>query len=292
MVKKLTSDKVGLSFLASHPYFEEALDGLLRVSRNQLKKYYNKQELERRIQAHDCMNLPLDLINYLKINPHYEGEIPEVIFEDKNLIALSKPPKIHSHPLSYCEHDNLLSFIREAFPDQYLKVNEEHYDRGLLFRLDYETSGLMIYMKDQDCLEKLRSGFHKAVKVKRYHAIVEGDFNQEGAHKHWFTPKGYKGEKQKVTEEIGEFLGELKVKKIKYNSEKNQSLLEIDLVTGLRHQIRASLAFLGFPIIGDPLYGGSEHDRLLLHCFQYVIDSDEFKYDLIADKKFSIASFL
>lgn len=285
-------NKVGVSFIEAHPYFEEALDGLLLVSRNQLKKYYKKADLEKRIDPHHTSYLPLNLMNHLKINPEYSGDQPELLFEDHNIIALSKPYKIHSHPLSYDEKDNILSFIRSKFNDDILHVNESHYDRGLLYRLDYETSGLIIYIKKQEILEQLRGGFHKAIKTKCYHAIVEGKFDQEGTHKHWFTPKGHKGEKQFVTNEIGEFFGELKAKCLKYNESKNQSLVEIDLITGLRHQIRASLAFLGFPIVGDPLYEGKENERLLLHCHRYVIEGEKLKYDLSADKKFSISQFL
>jgi 23S rRNA pseudouridine1911/1915/1917 synthase len=49
----------------------------------------------------------------------------------------------------------------------------------------------------------------------------------------------------------------------------DKSLLMIELKTGLRHQIRAQLSYLGFPILGDELYGGNKAERLYLHAWRY-----------------------
>ena len=69
--------------------------------------------------------------------------------------------------------------------------------------------------------------------------------------------------------------GKILIKKIHYNSEKNCSLLMVKLKTGLRHQIRAQLSYLGYPILGDELYGGSSSLRIFLHAFYYEIPLKE-----------------
>ena len=68
--------------------------------------------------------------------------------------------------------------------------------------------------------------------------------------------------------------GKILINKVNYNSEKNCSLLMIKLKTSLRHQIRAQLSYLGYPILGDELYGGSSSLRIFLHAFYYEIPLD------------------
>lgn len=64
-------------------------------------------------------------------------------------------------------------------------------------------------------------------------------------------------------------LAELEVQKLSFNERTNRSLLQVSLKTGLRHQIRVQLAHLGYPLIGDELYGGESSSRLHLHAYRY-----------------------
>ena len=73
--------------------------------------------------------------------------------------------------------------------------------------------------------------------------------------------------------------GSLEVKKIMTTG--NNSLVLVNLQSGLRHQIRAQLAALGFPILGDELYGGSRAERLFLHAWRY--EWSEIEEDNSAD---------
>jgi 23S rRNA-/tRNA-specific pseudouridylate synthase len=150
-----------------------------------------------------------------------------------------------------------------------LCVNTHNYDRGLLFRLDYETSGVMVLAKNERFLKSMRENFDTAMKRKFYWAIVEGEFDKEGRWTHYFKPTGHKGTKQKVSEfeTADTHVGTLSVLKI--SSNQGKSLLLVNLKTGLRHQIRAQLSYLGFPILGDELYGGKQAERLFLHALRY-----------------------
>jgi 23S rRNA pseudouridine1911/1915/1917 synthase len=128
----------------------------------------------------------------------------------------------------------------------------------------------------------MRHGFNERIKRKIYWAIVEGDFNQEGSWTHSFRAMGVKGAKQKVDLHYhpDAHEGHLVVQKIAYKEGK--SLLMINLKTGLRHQIRAQLSALGFPILGDELYGGKKAERLYLHALRYEWDKEEAE-DISAD---------
>jgi 23S rRNA-/tRNA-specific pseudouridylate synthase len=110
------------------------------------------------------------------------------------------------------------------------------------------------------------------MKRKLYLVIVEGEFDREGKWTHFFRSSGAKGSKQKVSDDFHSEAheGNLEVKRLLVKEGK--SLLVVSLETGLRHQIRAQLAHLGFPIFGDELYGGAIAPRLFLHAWKYEWD--------------------
>jgi 23S rRNA pseudouridine1911/1915/1917 synthase len=282
MVSRLILSKTQICFLDDYSSLEEALLELLPISKNKLKKNLPKKFLQKKVRQRDEIELTLDLVNYGLINPHYEGPAIDIIYEDDLMIVLNKPVKIHSHPLTYLESNNVLSFLREKFSGNILNVNHTEYDRGLLYRLDFETSGLICYIKQQALFHDLRNHFANVAKKKTYLGMVKGKFEKLGLFQHKFTAFGEKGAKQKVSDYDGDFLGELIILKSVYNEKLDQTLLTIELITGLRHQIRAQLAFLGFPLLGDELYGGAKADRLFLHALEYSFETKNLRYDFQA----------
>jgi len=264
--------KIEFQFLNAEGSLKEALQHLLGCSGQLLKQFFSSKELSRGIREREILSLPLEFVNHLKINPEYNGPEVRILKETDDFIVLHKPGGIHSHPLNYNDTNTVLNFLQASNKIAGLKVNEHQYDRGLIFRLDFETSGLMIIAKTDGFFEKMRGHFETVMKRKLYLAIVEGEFDQEGEWVHFFQGSGLKGAKQKVSSqsEKDSHEGILKVKKILEQSGK--SLLLVELKTGLRHQIRSQLAFLGFPILGDELYGGNKAPRLFLHAWRYEWD--------------------
>lgn len=245
------------------------LENSLGCSGQLLKKYFSRKQQSRVVKSREVLNLPLELVNHYKINPGYNGPNLKIIFENEDLIAIHKPSLIHCHPHSYSDQNTILNFLVMINKWESLLINTQAYDRGLLYRLDYETSGVIILAKKISIFKSIRDDFGN--KRKFYWAIVEGNFNQEGDWKHYFESSGKKGMKQKVfnSREESTLEGELLVVKIMHQHDK--SLLLIKLETGIRHQIRAQLAHLGFPILGDVLYGGASAQRLFLHALRYEI---------------------
>lgn len=263
------ADFIEFTWLHDEPSFKEALKSALGSSGQQIKRYYSSKEQDRPVKAGTVSRLPINLVNHMFLNPEYQGPEINIILETEDIIVLHKPPFIHCHPQSYSDKDTLLNFLVTKNKWEPLKVNIDHYDRGLLYRLDYETSGVIVLVKNEKYLKFMRENFDTTMKRKFYWAIVEGNFDKEGRWTHYFKPTGLKGVKQKVSDLESEesFEGTLSVLKISENQDK--SLLLVNLKTGLRHQIRAQLSHLGFPILGDELYGGRKADRLYLHALRY-----------------------
>lgn len=248
---------------------EDFLKSTFHCSSSRLKKFFDKSFLNKSLKAHSLLNLPLDFINYGEINPDYEGPAVDVLFEDETFLVLSKPHDVFVHPLSYSEKNNCLSFLRAKRPEV-LSVNKNEYDRGLLYRLDFETSGVLVYVKKDQAYHYLRENFKTLAKKKIYHCLVEGECKLSGEFTHSFSSKEEKG-KRVIVKDEGDYSGSLKLTPIKYVPETNVTLMEVELGQGLRHQIRAQLSHLGFPIRGDQFYGGKPASRLYLNASKYEI---------------------
>jgi len=239
----------------------------MEIPKSWIKNYLNIKQLNLSNQME--VEFPIDVLMKNHIHPSYTGPDIKILHEDERFIVFDKPAGIHSHPLRYDEQDNCLSFLRSIEKGKHLFVNEENYDRGLLFRLDFETSGVLIYCKNENLRNDIFTHRLNAIALKRYTAVVIGDFNHPSDVSIPLKPFGKKGKKM-VFNTSGD-VGEMKVEKLNYNPEKDLSLLKIDLKTGLRHQIRAQLSHLGHPILGDELYGGEGADRMYLHSTLYQI---------------------
>lgn len=260
---------IEVQWLHHESSLKSALQSALGSSGQQLKKFFSSKQLDREVRAKDILRLPLDLVNHMRINPVFEGPRPSIIKEDPLFIALHKPAGVHCHPHAYSDRNTLLNFLAEEKKFEALDVNTSHYDRGLLYRLDLETSGVVLLAKTDRVYENTRYEFATEVKRKFYWAIVNGSFNKEGIFTHHFSSSGVKGSKQKVTDWGNDTSTEGTLSVLKVSENQGKSLVLVNLKTGLRHQIRAQLAHLGFPILGDELYGGTQAERLFLHALRY-----------------------
>ena len=197
-----------------------------------------------------------------------EGFEDMILFEDKDLIAISKPSGLAVHPnaanweinpaASLLGEPTLVSMIFSARPEM-AKGGIERL--GLVHRLDRDTSGLMLLAKNADIQKSLSDGFRERLMEKTYIGVVAG------------IPAERKGF---IDAPIGRASGFKKIKVWEYGREalteyavreraKTCALLEIHPQTGRTNQIRIHLAHIGHPIMGDKLYGGPAAPRMLLH---------------------------
>jgi 23S rRNA pseudouridine1911/1915/1917 synthase len=264
--------------LESTTSIEDFLKLQFSASGNKIKKHFAKKFLNRSLNAKSVLTLPLNFINDGLINPTYIGLPVEIIAEDENFFVFTKNPNQFVHPLTYDESDNCLSYLRQVRPEL-LEVNKESYDRGLLYRVDYETSGVMIYVKNDEFYHKLRDNFSSVAKEKIYWCWVQGEMTLQGEYKHAFNSSEEKGKRVKVSDAVGVGqTGEFAIRPLEFDSAIMRTLVEVKLKTGLRHQIRAQMAYLGFPLVGDTFYGGPEAKRLYLHALTYGLEIDGLEY--------------
>lgn len=223
----------------------------------------------------------------------------DVIFEDKDIIVVNKPAGILIHPDKYEFKKTLIESVKAYL----YKKNEfkpgDYFTPSPCHRLDTNTSGLIIFAKTHFGLQKITTLFRERSSDKLYLALVFGKITSpilissfidavenkdnkvtvKNLQIHNFIP-----EKSKFIED-NPALSATYVKPLKYDSQR--SLVEINLWTGKKHQIRASLAAANHPLIGERKYYTSQSlslSQLLnisdyyLHCYKLKINGyDEFR---------------
>lgn len=266
---------VKFSSLKDWSSLEELLLSFSFLSRSFLKKNLENKVRKKRVKAHQELEVPLSILNHQIIAPYHGEQEIEVVGESENILALFKPTGMHCYPLRYDDSQTVVNWLRNYRPEL-LTINKQSMDRGLLYRLDQGTSGVLLYAKEDEFYKQVRQQFNLQTE-KKYLAIVRGKVGpKSGELSCLLAPFGPSGAQMQVVDEGGQ-RAQLFYKLLSYSSQKELSLLEIDLKTGLRHQIRVQLAGMGFPIIGDTLYGGESSDRIYLHALSYKIGEQCFE---------------
>jgi 23S rRNA-/tRNA-specific pseudouridylate synthase len=273
-------------------------------------------------------------------SPFDTGSEPRLVYEDASVIVVCKPCRLHTAPLAAVEDPSLCDWVFDRYPDAAFDASglrgqpaSVRGEGGLFHRLDYETSGLVLFARTPAALAWLLSEQEAGRVVKRYAALAAPSLAlQPGARPGRGRPAevepeawdaaieaaasepvglpsskdtdkrlaelarlalGREGRGGRIDSRFRPFgpggqrvaciaLGEEDGKKRRGSPERAYSSelcalrasdqvsgalsVELALGRGFRHQVRAQLAWLGLPILGDPLYGGLLADRLCLHA--------------------------
>lgn len=187
-----------------------------------------------------------------------------VLWEDDTLAFLDKPAGMPCQPLAANETGTLANALIARYP-QMAKVGDDPREAGLCHRLDVETSGVVLAAKNRPAWEALRKAFGVAREIdKRYVALVSGPLADEGVIE---VPLEQSGDH--VRPALG---GEGRPARTEFTVRARRgayALVDVKLVTGVMHQVRAHLAAIGAPIVGDTLYDGPKEEgleRFFLHA--------------------------
>ncbi len=166
------------------------------------------------------------------------------LIEFSDFAIFDKPTNLMVHPISKNTPYSLLDEIRFHFGE----------DANLIHRIDAETSGLIIVGKNKQSEIVLKDMFQEKKYHKSYLAIARGEIKEEIRIDKGLDREGLViGVRMKVCDDGKESV--TIIKPIKYNKEKDLTLIEALPLTGRQHQIRVHLHSIGHTILGDPIYG-------------------------------------
>ncbi len=188
----------------------------------------------------------------------------EIIYQDKNLVAINKPAGLLVHPTANSNEKTLSDWLAKKYPE-IKKVGDDPKNRpGIVHRLDKDTSGIIIIPRNQKYFEYLKNLFQEHKIKKTYLTLVWGEIkNKKGVIEKPISLKPgttkrtvLKGKMEKPAVTEYEVLRNY----ILQTTDKKQkqevfSLVKVTPRTGRTHQIRVHFASIGHPVIGDSLYG-------------------------------------
>lgn len=192
-----------------------------------------------------------------------------IIYEDSNIVLINKPKGLLSHGTNNSSYENnvvdqLVSYLYNK--KEYIPRLEKTFTPSICNRLDRNTSGIIIGAKNYDSLKIINKAIKENKIKKIYICVIKGKIEKntrligfltknEEKNKVYVSKTNNKDSKKIITD----------VKVLKTNGE--YSLLEIDLITGRTHQIRAHLSSIGCPIIGDTKYGNKKINKYFLEKY-------------------------
>lgn len=197
----------------------------------------------------DKIDFELPQEQELKIEPQ---NIPlDIVYEDENMLVINKPSGMLTHPTSIERENTLVNALLYKYGNDLSDINGE-FRRGILHRLDRNTSGLLMIAKNNKAHEFLAEQIKNHTITKKYRAIVKGNYEKDEDKIE--LPIGRnpnQPHKMTVREDGKESTTLVKVIK-RFN---DATYLELTLITGRTHQIRVHLSHMKHPIYNDTLYG-------------------------------------
>jgi 23S rRNA pseudouridine1911/1915/1917 synthase len=268
--QKNEKERLDIFLTACLPEFSRARvqglikDGFVTVNGEQVTKAGRDLEPGAHIDVHIPPPVPSGLI---------PENIPlEVIFENSDLIIVSKPAGMVVHPSPGHDSGTLVHAALGHSPDIMSIGGEER--PGIVHRLDKETSGLIVIAKNEQSHRWLQDQFKSRTVEKIYLALVDGKPPTPTGRVE--APIGRNTTHRKLMAVVPLEKGREAVSEYRtLESFPAHTLLEVHPLTGRTHQIRVHMAFLGCPVAGDTVYGKHkptvELDRHFLHAYKLKI---------------------
>ncbi len=178
-----------------------------------------------------------------------------IIYEDQDILILNKPSGIHSTRSDKSNAPSVADFLLKLNPE-FKSASPKEADCGLVNRLDFETSGILLAAKS----ERVWNLLHKAILAgkieKHYLALLEGELKKPISFESYIGNPNRGGSKVRIYDKRKPrtLKGKTLLHPIRYFEEQRVTLVEIEAHTARRHQIRAHASHLGWPLIGDEIY--------------------------------------
>jgi len=212
----------------------------------------------------------------IKIRNRFVPKEMKILYEDRDIIIINKNAKLLSVATETEKEKTALAlltnYVRKGNAKARITLFAVH-------RLDYETSGLLIFAKSMKIREKFASQWTDV--KKKYLTLIHGHFEKKSdiIESYLTENENYKVYSVKKPKD-GKFA---RTKYTVLKESEEYSLLEIDLLTGKKNQIRVHMSESGHPIYGDKKYGSSKKKRLALHAlsikFRHPFNNEEMFFE-------------
>lgn len=230
------------------------------LSKNSVKSLLHNEKVFVNGNMTTKYNYELNIGDVVEIREKIAKNI-DIIYEDKDIIVINKPSGLLTVATEKEKNKTAYHLVME-----YLKKKNKNNRIFIIHRLDKDTSGIIMFAKNERAKHLYQDNWNDIVKKRCYYAVIDGKMeNKEG------TIKSYLKEKGNMVYSVKDRSGKLAITEYKVLKErKNISLLDINLKTGRKNQIRVHMKENKTPILGDLKYGEKSKliNRLALHAYK------------------------
>lgn len=237
------------------------------------------------VKIGDLISVNDELDYSINVSPE---DIPiNVVYENEHFAIINKDSGMVVHPAP----GHYTKTLVNALLYRYGNLAGDSFRPGIVHRLDKDTSGLMIVAKDEEALEKLSSMIASKKVIRKYLAIVDGVIKNDSGEIDAPIGRDVNNRQKMAVTDVNakEAITHFKV----LERFQNNTLIECQLETGRTHQIRVHMAYIGFPVNNDPLYGRGKCSEFgqMLHSY-FIEFSDPFSDELLSYKVEAPKEFL
>lgn len=204
------------------------------------------------LKENDKIDFEIPEEEKLEIKPQ---NIPiEIVYEDENMLVVNKPSGMLTHPTTIERENTLVNALLYKFNNNLSDINGE-FRRGILHRLDRNTSGLLMIAKNNKAHEFLAEQIKNHTITKKYRAIVKGVIKEDEFEINSPIGRNPNQPHKMMTRDDGKPSRTI-VKVLERFKE--YTYIELTLITGRTHQIRVHMKSINHPVYNDTLYGAGQ----------------------------------
>lgn len=263
-------------FLLKH--FESLPKSMMfkQIRKKNIKLNRKRCTPEQIINDGDVIELYLtdDMLNERKVHYDFMSAPKElcIIYEDENIILMDKPQGVLCHPDGREYVNTLVASMKRYLYEkgEYKPEDENSFTPSLANRIDRNTGGIVIGAKNYQSLKILNEKIKSREIDKYYLTVCEGLFDNKSDVLDGYLVKDERKNMVKVLPEMIDGAKRIRTRYTVLDSYDNKSLVEIELLTGRTHQIRAHLASIGHPLLNDGKYG-TVHGRFKQELYSYKL---------------------